>query len=223
MVNVNGQPFITHQLELLKSQGVEEVVLCVGHLEKPLRDFVGDGTRFGLKVRYSSDYSGHSQKLLGTGGAVLQASKLVTSPFAVLYGDSFLDLPFQPFAEAFAQTGKLALMTVYRNINRGGPSNLLVKDGQVIAYDKENPTANMEHIDYGLIIFSTEAFAGFSEGEPFDLAEIVKRLIAQGRLACHEVDMPFHEVGTKEGLDELEAYLVSRQKQLIVEQEGNSF
>jgi len=209
MVNVNGQPFIDHQLHLLRRQGVEDVVLCVGHLQQALCQYVGDGTKFGVQVRYSSD----GDRLLGTGGAALKASKLSGSPFAVLYGDSYLDLPFAPFAAAFEHSGKAALMTVYRNNNRGIPSNLEVRGGQVVAYNKENPTAAMQHVDFGLSIFSAAAFADFSPAQTFDLTEVVEQLIALGQLACFEVHEPFHEVGSEEGLRELAQYLLTRQQQ----------
>jgi NDP-sugar pyrophosphorylase family protein len=71
----------------------------------------------------------------------------------------------------------------------------------------------MAHIDFGLTVFSTQAFAGFAPDQPFDLGEVVKHLIAHGQLACHEVHVRFHEVGTPEGLKELEAHLLSRPKQ----------
>jgi MurNAc alpha-1-phosphate uridylyltransferase len=206
LVSVNGEPFIVHQLRLLHGQGIEDVVLCVGHLEKLLREFVGDGTKFGINVRYSSD----GDQLLGTGGAVLKASKFTTSPFAVLYGDSYLDVPFAPFVESFRRSGNLALMTVYKNNNDEVPSNLLVKNGTVISYDKEKPTTEMEYIDYGLTIFASEAFAGFTAGQHFDLGAVVKQLITQGELVCHEVHARFHEVGTVEGLKALEEHLQNK-------------
>jgi NDP-sugar pyrophosphorylase family protein len=203
MVDVLGQPFIAHQLHLLKRQGAEKIILCVGHQEKPLRDFVENGEKYGLAVNYSSD----RESPLGTGGAVLKASQLTDSPFIVLYGDSYLDIPLGPVIEDFERRGKPALMTVYHNKGACGPSNLLFRDSRLIRYDKEAPTADMEHIDFGLSIFSRAAFDGFTPGSAFDLGDVVKALIARGDLAGHEVLESFHEVGTAEGLKELEKYM----------------
>lgn len=208
MVAVSGQPFVARQLRLLKQQGVREVVLCVGHEAGPLVDFVGDGSRFGMVVQYSYDgETGQTGQLLGTGGALLKASKLVQSPFAVLYGDSWLEVDFEPIIETYFRLGKPALMTVYRNENRLIPSNLKIVDQLVAAYDKERPSADMVHVDFGLSIFSKQAFAGFTEQESFDLSRVVQRLIAAGDLACYEVSQRFYEVGTPEGLKELEEHL----------------
>src|SRR5262249_4931146 len=81
LLPVAGRPFIYHQLELLREQGVARVVLCVGHLGGQIRDAVGDGRRFGVAVEYSFD----GGQLLGTGGALREALPLLGSAFFMLY------------------------------------------------------------------------------------------------------------------------------------------
>src|ERR1700693_3124601 len=88
LIEVAGEPFIAHQLRLLRREGIRRVVICVGHLGDMIRAFVDDGARFGLDVAYSFDGS----MLLGTGGALRQALPLLEEPFYVLYGDSYLDI-----------------------------------------------------------------------------------------------------------------------------------
>ena len=55
LVDINGEPFITHQLRLLASRGVRRVVLCLGYRGEMVREFVGRGEPFGLAVEYSFD------------------------------------------------------------------------------------------------------------------------------------------------------------------------
>ena len=66
LVKVAGEPFIAHQLRLLASQGIGDIVLCTGHLGEQITEYVGDGAGFGCKVRYSFD----GDRQLGTGGAL---------------------------------------------------------------------------------------------------------------------------------------------------------
>jgi len=73
LLPIVGRPFIFHQLDLLQSQGIEQVVICIGHLGEQIEAAVGDGSAFGLQVRYSSD----GAQLLGTGGALRQALPLL--------------------------------------------------------------------------------------------------------------------------------------------------
>ncbi|CAN5184803.1 N/A [soil metagenome] len=210
MVSVCGKPFIAHQLNLLKKQGVSHVVLCVGHNAEPLIDFVGDGKQFGMTVEYSRDSDTFTtSELLGTGGALLKASKLVGSSFAVLYGDSWLDVDWMPILAAYSRSNKVALMTVYRNENRLIPSNLRIEGGLVTAYNKEHPSADMVHVDFGLSIFSEKALSGFHEQKTFDLSAVIKALIASSDLACYEVEQRFYEVGTPQAVKELEEHLLS--------------
>src|SRR5262249_44493808 len=66
MVLVAGEPFIAHQLRLLRRERISDVIICTGYLGEQIKAFVGDGDRFGCRVRYSAD----GDRLLGTGGAL---------------------------------------------------------------------------------------------------------------------------------------------------------
>ena len=77
LIEVAGRPFAAHQLELLKKNGIEKVVFCVGHLGDRIEAALGDGSHFGLKVQYVFD----GPKLLGTGGALRQALPLLGTVF----------------------------------------------------------------------------------------------------------------------------------------------
>src|ERR1700761_2758479 len=69
LIPINGEPFISHQLRLLRANGVDRVVLCAGYLGEMIRDFVGDGSIFDVSALYSFD----GAQLLGTAGAIRKA------------------------------------------------------------------------------------------------------------------------------------------------------
>lgn len=203
LVSVAGRPFIEHQLEQLQREGIRHVVLCVGYLGEMVRDVVGDGSRFGLRVDYSFD----GPKLLGTGGALRQALPLLGETFFVLYGDSYLPIPFAPVAETFLKSGKQGLMTVYRNEGSHDTSNVVFADGRIRIYDKKATLPEMRHIDYGLELLKPAAFEPFAGREAFDLAELLQDLLRRDQLAGHEVLTRFYEIGSHAGLGELDALL----------------
>ncbi len=204
LVEVEGVPFIRMQLELLKRNGVRRAVLAVGHLGEAIEAEIGDGARLGVAVRYSRD----GPQRLGTGGAAFKALPLVASPFFVLYGDSYLTCDYQEVARHFERRpGAEGLMTVFRNEGRWGTSNIACAEGRIAKYDKAGRDPAMRHIDYGLNILTRAAFAGFPEGEEFDLAAVFQHLLAAGRLAAFEVPERFYEIGSPEGLADLSAYL----------------
>jgi len=203
MVEVTGEPFIAHQLRLLRREGADVVVLCLGYLGEQVADFVGDGRRFGLDVRYSFD----GDRLLGTGGALRKALPLLGPEFLILYGDSYLDLPYAPVVEAWRASGLDGLMTVYGNEGRWDTSNVVFSERRILCYSKVLRDVRMRHIDYGLGLLKAEVLATRPDDQPFDLAHIYTGLVEAGRLAGYEVGQRFYEIGSPEGLAETDAYL----------------
>jgi NDP-sugar pyrophosphorylase family protein len=206
LLPVNGEPFVAHQLRLLKAGGVERVVLCVGYLGERIEEFVGDGASFGVTVEFC--YDGPS--LLGTAGALKRALPRLGRQFFVLYGDSYLPCDYQAVMAAFESGGKEALMTVYRNEGQWDASNIHFADGRILAYDKRNPSSLMRHIDYGLGVFHDSAFAAVGGDEPHDLAVLYQDLLRRGELAGLEIRERFYEIGSAAGLRELSDFLAGQ-------------
>jgi NDP-sugar pyrophosphorylase family protein len=206
LVEVAGKPFVFHQLDWLKRQKVDHVVLCVGYLGEMIREQVGSGERWGIEVKYSVD----GEKLLGTGGALKKAMPLLGKEFFVFYGDSFLPIDFHSVLDSFRASGKPALMTFLRNQGRWDRSNVEAHNGKLIAYSKREPTSAMEHIDYGLGILSASVFRDKNEKEAFDLAEVYEELTKKEQLAGFEATARFYEIGSKKGLAETETFLSSQ-------------
>jgi NDP-sugar pyrophosphorylase family protein len=96
LLPIAGTPFATWQLSWLARSGSDSVVYCVGHLGQLIRDHVGDGARFGLRVRYAED----PPKLLGTWGALRAALDVLAPTVLVTYGDSYLPFDYAPAASA---------------------------------------------------------------------------------------------------------------------------
>jgi NDP-sugar pyrophosphorylase family protein len=206
LLNIAGRPFIFHQLDLLKSQGVKRVVLCVGHFGDQIRAAVGDGRSLGLAINYSFD----GAELLGTGGALKQALPLLGDRFFALNGDSYLPCSFAPIQSAYDAAQRPALMTVLRNDNRWDKSNVLFRNGELIEYDKKSPRLGMSHIDFGLYVFSSEVFLTYGESRVIDLADVCHQLSKTRQLAAFEVSERFYEVGSPRGLKDTEEYLSRR-------------
>jgi len=204
LVPVAGEPFLAHQLRRLQANGLREVVLCVGHLGSQIEEFAGDGSRFGLSIAYSRDGGAP----LGTGGALRAALPLLGRRFLVMYGDSWLTEPIEPVWRAFCQSAKPALMTVFRNDNRWGASNVEYRHGAIVRYDKRQPSTAMRHIDYGLEALDAELIAPWEEAA-FDVSTIWSGLAAHGLLAGFETADRFYEIGSLPGLAETEHAIAS--------------
>jgi len=203
LVEIDGEPFLAHQLRLLRGSGVERVVLCLGYRGQQVRDFAGDGSAFGLHLDYSFD----GGTRLGTAGSLRLALPLLGDAFLVLYGDSYLPCDYRAAAQTFLSQGKLGLMTVFRNQGRWDSSNVEFDGSCILAYNKVDRTPRMQHIDYGLGALRAEAVAGLPVGQPADLAPLYQDLLRRGQLVALEMRQRFYEIGSFEGIRELEEYL----------------
>jgi MurNAc alpha-1-phosphate uridylyltransferase len=203
MLPIDGEPFLGYLLRYVAAQGGKRVVLCVGYLGSVIRSFAGDGSRFGLEVRYVED----GPSPLGTAGAVKAALPELSDAFFVLFGDAYLPIDYALVERRFRESELEGLMTVYLDPHSYHPPNVEIAGGRVVAYDKKAPTAAMNYIDYGLSVYRASAFAEISPGIPADLSAVNARLIAGRQLAALEVGERFYEIGSPQGLAQTASYL----------------
>jgi len=203
LLELAGEPFLVHQLRLLRKAGIRRIVLCVGYHGEMIADEFGNGSKFGVELNYSFD----GPSLMGTGGAIAKALPLLGERFFVLYGDSYLPIDYAAPAAAFVASGQLGLMTVFRNEGRWDTSNVWFEDGLIKSYNKKQQTPEMRYIDYGLGLFKASAFSERPDDSAFDLADVYSDLVARSQLAGYEVTQRFYEIGSSAGLAELDAML----------------
>jgi NDP-sugar pyrophosphorylase family protein len=203
LIEVNGKPFLWHQLEFLKRSGIHRIVLLVGHLGEKIQERFADGAELGLKIEYSFD----GPSLLGTAGAIRHALPLLPQRFFVLYGDSYLTCNYRAVETAFIKSGCAGLMTVFRNDGMYDTSNVEFDGVRIVRYDKVHCTSTMHHIDYGLGAFERSVFAAIPEEGKRDLATVYQGLLRTGNLAAYEVHERFYEIGSAAGLLETSEFL----------------
>lgn len=212
LIPVAGRPFVDHQLELLADQGIADVVMCVGFGGSALREHVGSGERYGIRLRFVDE----GDDLRGTAGALRLAydQGVLAGSFFVLYGDSYLPIDLSSVWEAFGATDLPALMTVLRNDDRWDTSNAIVAGGRVVLYDKRgtDPHAGERRwIDYGLSVLDNGVIAErVPVGQVHDLADLYHDLSVAGELAAFETNERFYEIGSPQGLTDLERHLAAR-------------
>jgi NDP-sugar pyrophosphorylase family protein len=203
LVEVAGEPFFKHQLDLLRDSGLRRVVVCVGYLGGMIVDRFGDGSEVGMDIIYSHD----GPRLLGTGGALMRALPLLGESFLVLYGDSYLPIDYLEVGHKFLTSGRKGLMTVFENSDRYDASNVIYRDGQILAYDKRHRVPDMHHIDFGLGALHASVFDAYQPDTVLDLAAVYGKLVKENELAGFESPTRFFEIGSPSGLQELDRHL----------------
>jgi N-acetyl-alpha-D-muramate 1-phosphate uridylyltransferase len=205
LIPIAGEPFLAHQLRWLAREGIAEVVLLTGYRGEAIRDFVGDGRSFSLRVGYSED----GDEPRGTAGAIRRALPALGERFLTLYGDSLPTADLAAVGRALEAPFE-GVMTVFRNDDRWLRSNVAVAGDRVVAYDKHAAAGTMSHVDYGINAFSSAVFAEVAPDRPADLAEVHRRMIERGTLRAFPVSERWYEIGSPEGIEETERFLASR-------------
>jgi N-acetyl-alpha-D-muramate 1-phosphate uridylyltransferase len=204
MLEVAGRPFVDWQLERLAACGVREVVMCVAHLGDQIRAHVGDGTSAGLRVAWSDD----GGKLLGTAGALRAALPLLAPEFLVTYGDSFLPFDYaEPLRVLGAHADCDGVMAVYANAGKWDASNVVTDGAWVLRYEKGTRDPAFDHIDYGAVALRRPVIARLAPGEPVGLEAVAGDLARLRRLRACVARERFFEIGSPEGLADLDRYL----------------
>ena len=196
LIDIGGRPFLWHQLQLLRRNGIQRAVLAVGYLGEQIQQRFGDGSDLEISIDYSFD----GPLPLGTAGAIRKALPLLPERFFILYGDSYLTCDYRSVEAAFRRSGLPGMMTIYRNEGLLDSSNVEYDGTRIVRYDKTNRTPSMRYIDYGLGVFRRDVFASIEAGERRDLADIYQDLLTAGKLAAFEVHERFYEIGSPEGL-----------------------
>ena len=195
LLDIEGKPFIVRQLEYLSSQNIKKVIICAGYLGDQIQKVIGNGDAYNINVEYSFD----GEVLLGTGGSIKKALYKLDEIFFILYGDSYLPISFKRVQEFFLKKNTSALMTIYKNESKFDKSNVYFKNKTII-YNKDNPTAEMKYIDYGLNLVNKKIFKKFMNNDIFDLSEVFTYLSENSMLNVMEIYDRFYEVGSEKGL-----------------------
>jgi MurNAc alpha-1-phosphate uridylyltransferase len=207
LLEVAGRPFVEWQLERLAAAGLTDVVMCIAHLGEQIREHVGDGAKFGVCARWSEE----GARLLGTGGALRAALPLLAPTFLVTYGDSFLPFDYaEPLRELEAHDDCDGVMAIFKNEGRWDPSNVVTDGTWVLRYAKGSKDPTLDHIDYGATAVRREVIAGLPLGQAHGFDAVQRDLAERKRLRACLAHERFFEIGSPEGLAELDWQLRNR-------------
>jgi MurNAc alpha-1-phosphate uridylyltransferase len=207
MLPVAGRPFVDWQIERLVQAGLCDVVMCVAHLGHQIRAHVGDGARLGARVAWAEE----GPNLLGTAGALRAALPLLEETFLVTYGDSYLPFDYGgPLRTLESNSDCDGVMAVYRNEGRWDSSNVVTDGTWVIRYAKGSADPELDHIDYGATALRRGVIATLPELERAGLDGVQRDLAERKRLRAFLAHDRFFEIGSPEGLAELDHHLRTR-------------
>jgi len=209
MIPMNGKPFLEHLIKMLKENSIEEVVLLLGYLPQKVQEHFGDGSKFGLKIRYSiGDVS------FETGKRLKDAEEIVNQNFLLLYCDNYWPLNLGKLLAYHNARNVKATVTLYTNKDNFSKSNMRLDDqGYVTLYDKTRQEKNLSGVEIGFYVFSKDIFSMMPKTNFSFEKEILPQLIAKKQLAGYPTDHRYYSVGSLERLPVTEDFL--KQKKVV--------
>jgi len=199
LLPVAGQPLIEYHLRALAATGVTEVVINHAWLGQQIEDHLGDGSRFGLSIRYSPE-----GEPLETGGGIFKALPLLAdAPFLLVNGDVWTDYDFTQLHAAPLQG--LAHLVLVDNPGHHGRGDFRLEHGRVVDGDDAPGTLTFS----GLSVLHPALFEGCEPGA-FKLAPLLRRAMAAGKVTGEHYRGHWVDVGTVERLAEAERLIGGR-------------
>lgn len=195
LVRAAGVPLIEYHLRALRSAGFTELVINHAWLGQQIEDVLGDGSRFGLSIRYSPE-----GEPLETGGGIFRALPLLgNQPFLVVNGDIWTQYDFSSLN---APLVGLAHLVLVENPSHHALGDFRL-DGQQV-YDSEGPGERLTYS--GIAVLHPALFEGCHDGA-FKLAPLLRRAMAAGQVTGERYDGRWVDVGTHERLAHVEQLL----------------
>lgn len=196
LLQVAGKPLIVHHIEKLAAADVRYIVVNTSHLAEQFPETLGDGSRWGVRIRYS--YEG--PKPLETGGGMLKALPLLgTEPFIVVSADIWSDVDYAALPREPDGVAHL-VMVPNPSFHPGGDFSLA--DGRL--HDEDSP-ASAERLTFGNVGVYRREIVQHERPGRFKLLPMYRKAIAEGRLTGERFDGFWRNVGTPAQLDELRA------------------
>ena len=192
LLEVRGKPLIQYHIERLAHAGIVEIVINLAWLGSMIRDYLGDGSRFGVRI----DYSEETPRALETAGGIFRAlPRLGPAAFLVLNGDVFTDYPLAHAALAPSREAHLVLVP-------NPPQHRLGDFG--LEHGLAVPSAPLQYTFAGIAVYRPEFFAHCVDGA-FPLKPLLLRSMAARRCSAELYTGLWEDVGTVDRLKALNA------------------
>ncbi|MEE8186212.1 MAG: nucleotidyltransferase family protein [Nitrososphaerales archaeon] len=196
MIEVSGTPILGWQIAWLASHAISDIVLCTGYMRESIINYVGNGSKFGVRVGYVTE-----DEPLGTGGALKNAESLLRNEesFFVLNGDVLTNLDPNRLVRVLGDEAVGAIATVplrspFGIVDAG-------EDGQITGF-REKPVLENYWINAGVYCLSSSILAGLQRVGDLE-SEVFPQLVRERSLrAVRYSDTQWRSIDSHKDIDE---------------------
>ncbi len=210
MIRIGGKPVLEHEIGCLRDQGFTDLIITVSHLSSVIMDYFGDGSRFGVSIRYYNE-----ETPLGNAGALFKLKDELDSAFLLLNADSVFDVDFNRFVDYHKAKGGLVTLFTHPNSHpydsglliadeNGSVENWLTKEDVRPQWYRNRVNAGLHVIDPVVLDkmnIDPSAVGTVVEGNVFKVdldRQILKPLCGTGNMFCYDSPEYVKDMGTPE-------------------------
>jgi len=220
MAPVNGRPFLEYQIELLRKNGIEDIVLLLGYLPEKIVEHFGDGKKFGVRIRHSiTDVDDD------TGTRLKKAEALLDDRFLLMYSDNYLPIELHKMVAFHDAKGTAGMVTVYNNRDGGGEygikNNVKVEEGGSVSYygPASDDLALANATDVGFFIMPKMVVRMLPDENCSFQNTILPKLAREGQLVAYRTDHPYYPITSLAHLPVIEKFLEPK-KVIFLDRDG---
>lgn len=202
MIPICGVPIIEHQINCLKEQGYDDIIITLGYLGTQIKNYFKDGSMFGVKIEYYFE-----EEVLGTAGALVALKEKLTEDFFLINGDIIFDIDLNRMENYHKHLGGYATLATHPN---GHPYDSAIinadKNGIVTKWlnkeDKRNIYKN--RVNAGIHILSPILLNPFNEIKKLDLdRDVLKPNVRTNKIYIYDTPEYIHDAGTPDRFEQV--------------------
>lgn len=196
LLEVGGKPLIVWHIKKLKEIGVTEIVINSAWLADVLIGALGDGSQFGVQIRWTREDEG-----LETAGGIINALPLLgTEPFILVNGDVWTTFDFSSLLDVKLEND-LAHLVFVSNPEQHPNGDFTLAEGRAYTFDQNQQGENLTFS--GVSVIHPKMFDGLENGKR-PLAPLLKNAMLDGKISAEKMQAAWVDVGTPERLSDLD-------------------
>ena len=198
MAIICGKPILERAIEQLKNYGVKDIFISVGFLNEQIRDYFGDGAKFGVNIKYVIE-----SEPLGSGGALYYIKDEIDCNLIVCPGDVIFNVDFNKMLAFHEQKDALITLFAHPNTHPYDSDLIITDDNMVItSINKKNSPRDFYYknlVNAGIFVLSPQTLGFFREPKIVNMEhDFVSHFIASGKVFAYKSSEYVKDVGTSE-------------------------
>lgn len=221
MIPINNKPFLEHLLGLLKRNKIKEVIILTGYLGEKIEKYFGNGSKFGLKIKYSyTPFLNEDGQENESGIRIKNAQKLLDNFFLLLYCDNYWPLNLTTLVNYFEAHPSDLLVTVYSNFDNVTKNNIhLDEKGFVTKYDKDRNGEGLNGVEIGFFIVNKKILDFLPKSNSKFESVVLPKLIKNQKIRGYLTSNKYYSIGSLERVKFLAKFL-SPKKIVFLDRDG---